>query len=98
VQWLEEITGCEQRNKFDCSPRTPPCNCVSLPPVRYKVMAKPLNFDIKNQDQVVNSLPPFFNMKEHSEVLLLPPPPSRNLQHVMPRRPASAFSARRRRS
>lgn len=30
-------------------------------------MAKPLNFDIKNQDQVIQSLPPFFNMKETSE-------------------------------
>jgi hypothetical protein len=31
-------------------------------------MAKPLAFDIKNQDQVIRQLPPFFNMKEKSEV------------------------------
>lgn len=48
VQWAEELTGCEARNK-------------------YKVMAKPLNFDIKNQDDAIKQLPPFFKMKENSE-------------------------------
>ena len=38
---------------------------------RYKVMATPLHFDIKNQDDVIKQLPPFFNMKEKSEVMLL---------------------------
>lgn len=34
---------------------------------RYRVMAKPPGFSIKNQENVISQLPPFFNMKERSE-------------------------------
>ncbi len=95
---MEELTGCEARNKSAAPPMSPffqlhcrlffpPAPSSPPPHCRYKVMAKPLNFDIKSQENVIKSLPPFFNMKEKSEVCCAsrhltfhpptpPPPPS----------------------
>jgi hypothetical protein len=54
------ISICISHSHTQYSPNPPHC--------RYKVMAKPLNFDIKSQEDVIKQLPPFFNMKEKSEV------------------------------